>query len=202
LKPDLVRQRYLFSETVSPNWFTRHSQNGRLLDQQIQQRIASGLKAGDSVQRIAKDIKDLYIKINPNKTTQGAYSKALRIARTNTNRAFNAGITDGYIKNRQKLGDDLQLVKVSTFDNRTRNQSAGMDGDKANEQGLFRFPNGQLAMIGDSGQAKWDINNRGRAVQQFRNIESIEGIDQTITFEQWSKSKGLTKSKYGENYEF
>lgn len=168
----------------------------------IRANIRQGLIQGHCYKKTARKVRD---------TLNTDINKALRIVRTESNRNMNIG---NLAINRvaKDEGVDVQRQIVSVLDDRTRPQSAQVDGLVENEQGYFVYPNGTLVRTpGNSGVARWDINDRESVI----NI--VEGIQPTVrrarnpdtgktdliswgSFDDWRKSHGLKKNRYGQFY--
>jgi hypothetical protein len=119
-----------------------------------------------------------------------------------------------YLNSRAMIDQGFDIVRVwdAVLDNRTRSQSAGMDGQRENESGEFVYPDGRTAAYpGTSGNPAYDINERCAAndlidgenpdKRRVRNPET--GESEVITykkFPQWAEENGLTRNKYGEPY--
>lgn len=178
----------------------------------IQNSITQGLLQGKSYTKMAQDIKNVIgataIK-NGEITTTGAMANSMRIIRTESNRTMNAGhyANSKYIGSK---GIDVKRRLVSVLDNRTRSQSARMDGQTVGVDEPFKYPNGATAMYpSNTGVAKYDINDRETVIDIIDDKEPsirtgrnpITGKNETFTyknFDEWRKENGLIKNKYGE----
>lgn len=139
---------------------------------------------------------------------KGQFYNRMRILRTELNRIRGAAETDNYINTKNK-GIEEKLIIVETLDSRTRAQSAQMDGQEARSDGLFRFPDGRYAPRGNSGVARWDINDRSRTitiltedniydyVRSNKLSGSIE-IEPYNDFSNYADKIGMTKNEYGQ----
>jgi len=188
----------------------RRKQNAK----QIYKTILNGVENGYSQERINKNIEiDLGYRdengkfISSKKNMRGQAYKTKRLIRTEVGRIRNDASRDQWI-NEQDIVKSKYMV-VETLDDRVRQQSVQMDGDYSNEKGEFLYPNGEWHYLGRSGVARWDINDRGTAVtvdQEFppesriqRDPETQKNTIQPYTnADDWIKSKGLTKNRYGE----
>jgi hypothetical protein len=139
---------------------------------------------------------------------KGDFSKRMRVLRTEINRIRGQADTDEYV-NERKMGIESDLILVEVLDDRTRSQSAQMDGQKADENGLFTFPNGNKAPKGQSGVARWDINDRATTVTILSddNIEDYarsERVNKNVniepyrTFTEYANDLGMKRNKYGQ----
>ena len=177
---------------------------------------------GDMYDRISKTIKDAisrgasYKELAKELEKQFGYVKyrAELIARTELGRAMAASEYSAW-QEMKAQGLEGQRYLIATLDDRTRNQSASMDGKPENAEGLFEYPNGATAAYPrNTGYPQYDINDR-EAVG-FRLPEDTEGDTRaqrdlgqpkstsqaTRSFQQWATDNGLKKNRYGEYYWF
>jgi len=179
---------------------------------QIQSAITQGMVSGrpkaDTI-KIIKNIIGQEIRKNGKLTLTGAKASATRILRTETNRTMNMG---SYAQS--KVADDegikIEREIVSTLDNRTRAQSASMDGQRRGIDEPFTYPNGAQALApGTTGIKKYDVNDREAVIdivndespkiRRGRNPETGKNeVFEYTTFDKWAKENNLTKNKYGE----
>jgi len=178
----------------------------------IQNTITQGLLQGKGYIKLVEDIKNIIgvtaIK-NGEITATGAKSNAMRIIRTESNRTMNAGhyANSKYL---DSIGLEVKRRLVSVLDNRTRGQSARMDGQTVGVDEPFKYPGGATAMYpGNSGVAAYDINDRESVIDIIDGNEPeirlgrnpVTGENETFTyknFDAWRKENGLIKNKYGE----
>jgi SPP1 gp7 family putative phage head morphogenesis protein len=101
----------------------------------IRVALNDGLAQGKSYYDMMKDIRDALNKTN---------YEAMRIIRTEGQAAIGAGTADAYDR---ALEDGVKgsVVWTSTLDERTRDQHRQMDGQVRDEDGMFHFPNGEIA---------------------------------------------------------
>jgi hypothetical protein len=182
----------------------------------IYQVIKTGLIEGTPLEKINRKI-DIELGyrdrttnklINKPSKYKGDFYKRMVVLRTESNRMKGLAETDNYINtNRQGIKKDLILVEV--MDNRTRPQSAQMDGQKADENGYFTFPDGRKAPRGNSGNPAWDINDRSTTItmmpeDNIKDYARSERIKEDIeikpyrNFYDYAKDIGLKKNKYGQ----
>lgn len=171
----------------------------------IRQAITQGLIQGRSYPQVARELRSIM-----NNTTY----KAMRIVRTESNRNMNAGhfAASNVAKDQ---GVDLRRMIVSTLDDRVRAQSASMDGNFENEEGLFVYPNGVKAPYpGQTGVPGYDINDRESVIDVLPDYPpnerrgrdpSCEGPRSECTqvfsyrnFDTWARQNGLRQNRYGE----
>jgi len=96
------------------------------------------------------------------------------------------------------------------LDDRTRPQSAQVDGQLEDENGQFTYPGGvKVTVPGNSGVPAWDINDRERTIDVVEGFEPesrrardpVTGENEVIgfdRFEAWAESKGLRQNRYGQ----
>jgi hypothetical protein len=124
-----------------------------------------------------------------------------RIIRTESHRLSSAGHQQEFLDAKEQ-GVNSQMLLLAVLDDRVRPQSASMDGKKS-DTGLFKYPNGTVAVPGNTGNPAYDINDRERAVQIIDDISPAlrrtkdDGIIPFQTYEEWAASKGLEKNAFG-----
>jgi len=163
--------------------------------QGVNRAIAQGLSQGKGIAQMSKDIK---------KAMNISINKAIRIARTEVHRVVEMGHRQEFLESK-KNGMDVKFILVSTLDDRTRPQSAQMDGQESNKDGLFKYPGvSEPKPVGDSGVAAYDINDRERTVERIEGFSPAirrtreDGLIPAQTFKQWAQEKGLKKNIYGQ----
>jgi cytidylate kinase len=183
----------------------------------MQNVITQGFTTGDGYMEMARKLKE--------KTQKTAYNWK-RLARTEGHKISEKARIAGMDK---MDAEGVKMVRriSATLDVRTRNQSAVMDGRVAeytrdvngNLGWHFKYPNGRYYHTpGNTGIAKWDINDRERVIsyveghepkrRRIRPVQTEPGkkpksnLEPYKTFETWAKENGLTKNKYGEKYDF
>lgn len=190
-------------------------QTSRSVDiQQLYTTIVSGIDQGSSLPNINRQLdidlgyRDAQGKwIADKELRRGQQYKTRRILRTEISRIRNQANTDQWINQQDIVPSNLQLVE--TLDNRTRSQSARMDGQFANKEGKFKFPNGQFSFVGQSGVAKWDINDRATTINvdpEYPPESRIERDPKTgknkivpyKNFETYAKDNNLKRNIYGQ----
>jgi SPP1 gp7 family putative phage head morphogenesis protein len=172
---------------------------------QIRREITQGMVQGRSYAQVSARLRDIM---------NTSANKAIRVVRTETNRNLNAGHYASSQAARAQ-GVEVRRMMVAVQDARTRPQSAQMDGDFANEEDLFVYPNGATAPYpGMSGVARYDINDRETVIDVLPDYPPDErrGRDPNCTgprsecttvlsyqtFGPWAKSHGLRKNQYGQ----
>lgn len=167
----------------------------------LKSAINQGITQGKAVGAVAKDILKIF------DTTA---SNAERIYRTETHR--NRSNADW--ANYQQLnasGVELWREIVSTLDDRTRAQSATVDGRIDKDGTGFRYPNGNKYIVpGSTGVPEYDINDRERTIQIIPGVDGdvmrrgkdpVTGKNEVFSyknFDDWAKEKGLKRNRYGE----
>ncbi len=201
---------YALSKLMNKNKMT----TGRNLNvAQLEDIIVSGVQQGQSLTNINKnlDIK-LGFRDKDGKWVKDAAERkgqqydTQRILRTEINRMRNAAEKDQWVNQQPIVESKLQLVE--TLDDRTRSQSIRMDGDYANKEGKFLFPNG-WHYAGQSGVARYDINDRSTTINidpEYKPSQRIARDPKTNKNKiqpytnalDWAKANGLKRNKYGE----
>lgn len=168
--------------------------------EKIIQVVNNGLQRGVSYTEMSKDITDRFNK---------SASKARTVVRTEAHRLVNGGQWMQWLQ-AEESGVEGERQLQAVLDNRTRPQSASMDGQIENEEGLFTYPNGAKAPFpGSSGVAAYDINDReyviylidGKSPQLRRGRNPATGKTEVMTyrsFNQWANENGLKKNKFGQ----
>lgn len=196
---------------------TAKMQTGRSLDiQQLYTTIISGVEQGKSLPNINRDLdinlgyRDPSGKWIANKELRkGQQYKTRRILRTEIGRIRSNAQTDQWIQQQDLVPS--KLIWVATLDSRTRSQSASMDGQAANNQGEFRYPNGTVARQRQSGNPAYDVNDRCTTVTEDPEYppetriarDPKTGKSKIVpyqNFETWAKDQKppLRRNKYGE----
>lgn len=136
-------------------WPKRLQSHAQDLAAKVKQEVTQGLIQGKPYSETARMI---------SKQTDISYGKAIRISQTETHRASMEGINSGFEKTQaaaDRLGIEIEKVWTATLDNRTRDTHGQMDGQVADEDGMFTLPGGaKTAGPGLSGIAEEDINCR------------------------------------------
>ncbi len=165
LNPDVVKAA-LINPLDRIKWSDRMKANADNYTAQIRSSLSQGLLKGDGYSKIAKDVTD--------KTSIDAV-KALRIIRTEGHRVQNAAsliATDKAKSAVEDLGIEMTKVWVATLDGRTRDDHRHMDGQEADENGLFHFPSGGTTEgPGLSGIAEEDINCRCTTITKLKGVQ-------------------------------
>jgi hypothetical protein len=169
----------------------------------VQDTVVQSLIQGKSVGRATTDL-----------TRSMAISRnnAERIIRTETHRTRSLGHYAAS-QDAKAQGARLRRQIVSVLDDRTRAQSAEVDGQYENEDGQFVYPGDRgpvlVTVPGDSGVPGWDINDRESTIdvvegfepetRRARNPATGEtDIIGMTSFQSWADAVGLQRNQYGE----
>jgi hypothetical protein len=166
----------------------------------VQDTVVQALIQGKSVSRATTDLTRA-IAISRN--------NAERIIRTETHRTRALGHYAAS-ESAKAQGARLRRQIVSVLDDRTRAQSARVDGQMEDENGQFTYPGGvKVTVPGNSGVPEWDINDRERTIDVVEGFEPetrrardpVTGENEVIgftRFDAWADSVGLRVNRYGE----
>jgi hypothetical protein len=179
---------------------------------QIRSAITQSLVNGQSKTETINTIKNIIgteKRIGRKTKITGARASAERILRTETNRVINMG-SYAQSKSAEDQGVEIKRKLVAVLDNRTRPQSASMDGQTVGIDQPFRYPDGKKALTpGTTGNPAYDINDRETVVDIVGDYEPeirrgrnpITGKNEVFSykdFDQWAKDNNLTKNVYGQ----
>jgi hypothetical protein len=142
------------------------------------------------------------------KALDAGMNESVRVVRTESNRIWGQAQVDA-MKRANEIGVETKLQLISTFDQRTRGQSARMDKQVSDEEGRFRYPDGGWYVKGQTGHPEWDINDRETTIPSIEDLapatrrardqaESRGDLVQNETFEQWARRRDYTVNRYGE----
>ena len=173
----------------------------------IQDAITQGLLNGESYETMSKRITEIIGEGNEIQAS-GLKARALRILRTESNRAMNDG---AYAQQLVALeqGIDIKKMWSATLDARTRPVHGKLDGqvrpiDKpfSSSAGSVMRP-GKFDSIGQNINCRCGtediINNQKPTIRRGRNpVTGDNEVFSYKTYEQWAKDNDLTKNKYGE----
>lgn len=131
-----------------------------------------------------------------------------RVVRTEVARVWGQAQVD-VMKRANEIGVETRLKLIAVIDNRTRGQSARMDGQISDEEGRFKYPDGNWYLKGQTGNPAWDINDRETTIPDVGGLEpsvrrareNAAGrgeLVQNESFEQWAKRRDYTVNRYGE----
>ncbi len=176
----------------------------------LQEVITQGLLKGKSSVKTAKDLEKIFKDIadNVKERMEVSASNALRIARTEGARDMNSGAYANTLE-AMEAGLELKRKAIETLDSRTREQSYFIDDEEVGGDQPFIYPGGlRVMIIGNSGVAKYDINDRGRSIDvvpgtppgQRTGRDPATGEHLTASFdnmEDWMIKHDLTFNKSG-----
>jgi hypothetical protein len=156
----------------------------------LREQITQGMIRGESYGDVAKRLKGVL---------EGDATKALRVASTETHRNYMQGIVDADEKAGES-GLKTASVWVASLDSKTRDSHADMDGQEADEDGLFTLISGdnqgaQSEAPGLFGLADEDINCRCTKIIVIKGYEPElrrvrdEGVVDYKTYNEWYKEK-------------
>jgi SPP1 gp7 family putative phage head morphogenesis protein len=183
INTDAIRSAYALTDPANKAMAEALKNYSMRARRVIRVALNDGLAQGKSYYDMMKDIKDALNKTN---------FDAMRIIRTEGQSATNAGTADAYDR---ALEDGVKgsVVWSSTLDDRTRDQHKAMDGQVRDEDGMFHFPNGEIAPYPcwEGLSAENRINCRcgirmeidGYSPQLRRSRD--EGVIQYQTYDQW-----------------
>jgi len=164
--------------------------------QKMDSIVAQAILQGKGPAVVSREMKDL---LNTSLTN------ATRISRTEVMRNLNSGSYTNYLTMKNK---GAERHYVSTLDTRTRAQSGFLDGQVATDEG-FLYPNGnRYQVIGNTGIAAYDINDRCSEVtiidEQSPDMRSGRNpstgkteLISYVNFPQWMKQNGLKRLPSG-----
>ena len=184
--------------------------------EQVYTTIVSGVEQGLSLPKINKSI-DVALGYRDSQTGKWIADKALRkgqtyrttrTLRTEVLRMRSTAETDQWLNQQPIVESKLQLIE--TLDDRTRSQSAQMDGQIANKEGKFKFPGiSEPKYAHRSGKAAFDINDRSTTITldpEFPPESRIQrdvktGKNEVVPyqdFKAYAESQNLRVNRYGE----
>lgn len=143
----------------------------------IQSKINSGLISGKGYAKTARDVRDV-IGAYTGKDPKGFTYNALRIVRTEGNRALNAG---AYANDLAAADQGIKITRTwdATLDTRTRPEHAREDGKKTTVDKPFMFANGWSAMYPGkihTGSAKTDASQNIHCFNGDTLVTSLSDI--------------------------
>lgn len=139
-----------FPELVKKNWAAYYDT--------IMSEVVRGLNQGHSYSKMARIIKE---------RADTNYAKAIRLAATEAHRIQSQSYLDS-LTILDEAGIEYGKMWISTIDSKTREDHISMDGDFADDKGIFHLPSGATGPApGQTGRAADDIRCRCRAVTTF-----------------------------------
>jgi SPP1 gp7 family putative phage head morphogenesis protein len=149
------------------------------------EQLTQGLIQGESISQMANRLKNVY---------EGDLNKAVRIARTETNRVRNEGTLDSY-EHAKNRGLEFDKIWLSTIDGRVRDSHAQLDGQKADKDGLFHVNGLSTIGPGQFSIASEDIHCRCTTRVEFKDLEATErrvrgeGVIPYTDYQSWYKNR-------------
>jgi hypothetical protein len=134
-----------------------------------------------------------------------------RIFRTEGHRAQAESTVQG-LDDAEEQGLEVRRRLQPVLDDRTRPQSAQMDGQIADAEGYFHYPptaedgDPKSRYPGNTGVAAYDVNDREVVVVDIPGVTDVfrrirgEGVQPYQTFRTWATDRGLTENIYGQEY--
>lgn len=186
-------QDAVLSEVSGAVFSVRLNRNAGFTMQATQEAITRGLISGDSPAKLARMLKDQY---------QSGFSDAMRVMRTEMGRNYSEGQV--YTTNKaDELGIQTRKRWISAIDDRTRDTHLEMDGEYADDDGIFTLPGGlefyapMLPLPGNNDPAEI-INCRCKYIDEVvqipQSLENARTRSKTFTsasdFEEWRKERG------------
>ena len=153
----------------------------------VRRALADGLSLGKSYEQMVKDLRA---------ATNATYNQALRIVRTEGQRAQNAGASDVY-KGAVAAGINGRRVWDATLDGDTRDTHIRIDGQAEDENGLFypggnpaKYPNDEALPPEESINCRCRVRFEveGYSPQLRRTRE--QGLIPYQTYTEWEKEYG------------
>lgn len=134
--------------------------------------------------------------------------ESLRVVRTEIGRIRGQAQVDA-MKDANDVGVETRLRLMAALDDRTREQSARMDGQLSDEEGRFKYPDGKWYIKGQTGNPRWDINDRETTVPNIEDLaptvrrarDVASGRNELVPnepFTEWARRRGLEVNRYGE----
>lgn len=146
------------------------------------QSIVQGFVLGESYPNVAERLVDSF---------GVSLTKALTIARTEGTRAATEGQVAAY-EYAEDLGVEFDIIWLATLDDRTRDAHADLDGQKADEDGMFHYEGMEAEGPGMWGDAAMDINCRCRLISEIKDFPAKyrragEDVIENKTYREWEK---------------
>jgi SPP1 gp7 family putative phage head morphogenesis protein len=140
------------------------------------QEVTQGLIQGESIDEMSKRIQSV---------TEVDAGKAELVARTESTRAAGQGHVAAYDR-AEKLGVEIDRIWIAMLDRRTRDAHAELDGQKADEEGLFHIDGFSADAPGGFGDAAMDCNCRCTIIAEVKDFPSValEGHEE-MTYDKW-----------------
>lgn len=177
----------------------RHLAKRRLADEtllRVRRAVAQGVIRGTSMRGMMRDIRDVMEVSN---------SDAMRIARTEAHRAREQGHKAASDR-ANDLGVLVTRVWIASLDDRTRSSHARLDGRPESEWRLGgikpEYPGDPALPAEESINCRCDTYDKVRGYEPEVRRARDKGVEPYQDFETWADSRGVTASRYGEQYNF
>ena len=200
------------SKINTPDWVSDRKKFISKINTTIQQGLA-----GDwDIKRMSKELDIVYgfrdsrtgKLLNTKKRAAAEIANSFRVARTEIISIRSLAQKDAMLRANQ-IGINERLQMLSTLDDRTRAQSANMDGQLSNTEGKFKYPDGQFYFKGQQ-PAKWRINDRETTIPVIQEIDGPElrtrvnkakDNKETVnfqTFNEYAKENNIRVNRFGQ----
>lgn len=190
LSPAVI-QASILNQLDRIKWTDRSKEQIQVLNKKIKEEISQGLIQGKGYVKVAKAIKDKF---------EISTANATRIVRTESHRAQNAGKLSAFdkaTKASESIGIGIRKVWIATLDLKTRDSHRSMDGQLADENGIFTLPSGATTEgPGLSGIAEEDINCRCGLRTEIEGVSQkyrLDNISKELisyqTYEEWYNNR-------------
>lgn len=127
----------------------------------IRNVLNQGFYQGKSYVQLSRDL---------SKAVGTNYTQSRRIVRTETHRIYEQAHNEEFVQS-VNMGIDTKMKLLAVIDNRTRQQSFIVNGEISNDEGKFKYPDGNYYIPGSTGRPDWDIYDRERSIQIVDGIE-------------------------------
>jgi SPP1 gp7 family putative phage head morphogenesis protein len=183
LPVDAIRAS-VFSEVSGADFVKRFGKLYQGSIERIAEAITRGIATGIGYKKTASSIMDQW-----NNTVY----QAVRVVRTESTRNYTEGSIAAYDRAREK-GIDGSVVWISTFDGRTRDTHAQLNGQKANKEGLFYIGSDSAKGPGLFSEPQNSIQCRCSTRFQVAGPEELETI-KDWKYSAWREQYGSTKKE-------
>ena len=163
---------------------------------QMKGQLLSGLLKGESMQKIARRLKDV---------SEKSLKDSIRIARTETTRVQNSAKMD-IGKHGQELGFEMWKRWVATTDGRVREDHLAMNGVEVPQDEPFVLPDGSKMMfpadVSMGADVSQVVNCRCTMIEFIKETQKEEfNEEEKDAIKGWSAKDGQYESKYHFNAE-
>ena len=154
----------------------------------IQGTLTRGIILGRGYKRVAQELKDDFA---------GGYSSALRVIRTENTRLWTEGALSA-AQQAEDMGIKIKIRWVAALDRRTRESHAMLDGQYADDDGLFWIGGDSAQGPGLFSEPENTVNCRCAITQELEGIPATvrrdhSGIIPYRTYNEWAAQYGWTK---------